>query len=256
MVDMEWASPYVSDPFSYTPLGTSNKRVRLLRMSRDRYGYLKCTLGHFRVIKAPTYRAISYMWGSSQDKKDICVNGRRLAIRASLYSFFEVAKTRLLNKWLWIDQVFLAYLISAAANRCQVCINQNSTIERNDQVQLMSEIFSGAKKVISWVDPARCFPIRGSRDCDRRCTRYRHRIGYHPREGLCSSLCRFLWHSYWGRLWIAQEILLAQHVIIWFGTEVYTWQDIDRHVSNISNGPVPPAREIRDAYIERVSTVL
>lgn len=114
----------------------------------------------------------------------------------------------------------------------------------------MSEIFSGAKEVISWVDPARCFLIRGSRDCDRRCTRYRHRIGYQPREGLCSSLCRFLWHPYWGRLWIAQEILLAQHVIIWFGTEVYTWQDIDRHVSNISNDPVPPAREIRDAYIE------
>lgn len=59
--------------------------------------------------------------------------------------------------------------------------------------------------------------------CSPDCEDHNHEI----RPGLCSWRYRLLKHSYWRRVWIIQELLLASSVIIWFyDTTIITLQDM------------------------------
>ena len=66
----------------------------------------------------------------------ILVNVQSYMVRQNLFDFLHQARHRFASTWLWIDAV---------------CIDQNTTIEQNHQVRLMSEIYSKAKLVVIWL---------------------------------------------------------------------------------------------------------
>jgi hypothetical protein len=84
------------------------------------------------------YVALSYVWGSSTETRDIIVNGCTLTISASLESTL-----RNIRHWngfdvlrLWVDAI---------------CVNQADNEERSDQVRRMGAIYSVARRTIIYL---------------------------------------------------------------------------------------------------------
>lgn len=83
------------------------------------------------------YTALSYVWGDAKvDRRTIYSGDTELSVTANLFHalcrFRDVSETR---TW-WIDAV---------------CINQSSTTERTQQVRMMMEIYTKAKKTVMWL---------------------------------------------------------------------------------------------------------
>jgi hypothetical protein len=90
------------------------------------------------VDNSPKYEALSYTWGESRFDFPITLNGRKFYITASLGTALLYA-FRGRTTPIWIDQI---------------CINQKSNEEKNAQLPLMSNIYSGAAEVRIWLGEA------------------------------------------------------------------------------------------------------
>lgn len=119
-----------------------------------------------------------------------------------------------------------------------ICINQKSDEERNSQVPLMAEIFGLASEVILWIGEGEGDEnleairfLHGLADLyDMEPSVARQLVSYIVREpGLRSSwlaLGQFLAKEWWKRLWILQEIVLAQSAILVCGRFCAKWEHI------------------------------
>ena len=85
------------------------------------------------------YDALSYVWGPASDRVDIQCNGQTVSITQSLAEALLHLRSDTDKRTLWIDQL---------------CINQEDTGERNQQVTLMGDIYSLARKVVVWLGPS------------------------------------------------------------------------------------------------------
>lgn len=225
--------------FQHEPINTANGEIRLFKLLSDLDGHylIQCEIFLVRLDDAPAYRAISYEWGPSQPTRPILVNGSPLKIRKNLWLFLDVLRRRTTetDALLWADQI---------------CIDQMNVKERNHQVRLMGTLYSRADKVLAWlgpvvpgdlIDPAvilekhsmyigpdcspdcklqhRCACLR----CDKASCQYRHECG-----GSCAACDYALLEapskkpyfellSYWNRLWIIQELVLAKEIVLFVG---------------------------------------
>jgi hypothetical protein len=168
---------------------------------------ISCRLRVVALDKAPTYTALSYVWGSSTNTKEITLDGRPFPVRHNLWNFLqqwqatrEGAKDA--NHFLWIDAI---------------CINQDSVSERNHQVPMMREIYSKAAKVVAWLGV-------GPKSVVNAIKQIRHWDSQHFDGKVLldvkmelSYLDRLTSSDYWNRLWIIQEYILAKEVELWCG---------------------------------------
>ena len=159
----------------------------------------------------------------------IKLNGRQFRVRKNLWDFLYTARFKsnasgtgyATVRW-WIDAI---------------CIDQTNFVEKGQQVRIMGEIYTGAKRVILWLgkgdaclpsslhvlrlqsyilneryaefaDPAKRIPdhITGSS------SRY-----WKPTRSEIALLIHASSSGYWTRAWVVQEISLAQEVLIWQG---------------------------------------
>jgi hypothetical protein len=139
------------------------------------------------------YTAISYTWGKEMSLSNLTVNGYRLEVTKNL----EIAlrHLRLIDdtKTLWIDAL---------------CIDQNNILERNQQVQLMAQLYATATETIIWLGPAADGSdwvldkmISGEvEDNDAFAFSYR--------------LLQLLSRPWWTRVWVIQEVVFSRAAII------------------------------------------
>ena len=156
----------------------------------------------------PPYIALSYMWGSYEDTVSITVNRATLNITRNLWDFVQILHARGKThdaQYFWADQV---------------CMNQQDIAERDHQVGLMGAIFSGAQCVYAYLGPEPdLHSIRadsrllGSVGTIRECG---SQFGAKEDDQLLIWL-EIATRPYWQRLWIVQEIWLAQSVLFWCG---------------------------------------
>jgi hypothetical protein len=152
----------------------------------------------FDLSNAPPFTALSYTWGPVSSTFDIFVNGEPVSIRKGLYRFLQAYDG---DAYLWIDQI---------------CIDQSNVLERNHQVGMMSSIYTQCRSVIIWLGRLR--------------TRPRAPIIFNSTRNV-EALAAILQHEYFTRLWIVQEVLLAQdiHVLCHFpavGSIWVSWVDM------------------------------
>jgi hypothetical protein len=104
-----------------------------------------CSLVYASLIKPPEYTALSYCWGDASKTTKIRIeNWGNVEVTTNLEEALK--SVRPLNiigpggssrpKLLWVDAL---------------CINQQDSLERSQQVRQMRQIYSRAKEVISWV---------------------------------------------------------------------------------------------------------
>ncbi|KAI4638477.1 hypothetical protein J4E93_010031 [Alternaria ventricosa] len=82
------------------------------------------------------YEAISYAWGDLNDRKTVVCNGHVVSTTRSLLEALQRFRCADTTRTLWADEL---------------CINQADNEERTAQVQRMLYIYSGAVRVLVWL---------------------------------------------------------------------------------------------------------
>ncbi|CZR65729.1 uncharacterized protein PAC_15629 [Phialocephala subalpina] len=146
------------DRYQYKPLSSSGKQIRLVvvhprvpsRPEEIRVTIFETPLeAEHRVW--PTFMALSYVWGDTNDRRDLTVvdlkdepGSDHLASPKCLSVTANLVEALTHRPWpdkhciLWIDAI---------------CINQEDLDERSEQVKLMAEIYSSASQVHAWLGP-------------------------------------------------------------------------------------------------------
>ncbi|KAF5646236.1 heterokaryon incompatibility protein [Fusarium sp. NRRL 52700] len=124
----------------YHPLASNKKHseIRICILLPKSHGTMvSCELETLNLLEDKIdYEALSYAWGSSEDKATITVNKTTLQVTQNLKDALTYLRHDSKPRSLWIDAI---------------CINQSDVDERNSQVRLMGCIYSSALCVISWL---------------------------------------------------------------------------------------------------------
>lgn len=207
--------------FAYSgPL--QGRRIRLIRVLPD----FEASILSVRLVEEPLddteFEALSYVWGDQTGKMRIRCNGQWAEIGANLHAALHERRRRMSAGLLWADQI---------------CINQNDIKEKNHQVRLMSAIYTKADRVIIWLgtqEPGDLEAMRLASTLYQKCNgdQYDPDIGaydFHNFEcqsrGLpdpefnptWNALFQVIANSWFGRVWVIQELLMARRSVMWKG---------------------------------------
>lgn len=209
--------------FQYEPLNLAKPSIRLIRvLPRRDGGEIVCEI--VAVERPTTYSALSYHWGPPGDEHAITLISSKTGqtgitrVRRNLFEFLVRASATeeyRRPRW-WIDAL---------------CIDQVRVDERNHQVQQMDSIYADAKRVHIWLGPeyaiARVFVLL------HRYLKIRHNKSFDndkfSRKFVNDRLCRegisrLRSHPYWSRLWIIQEVLLSEDLLVVAGHFSIPWE--------------------------------
>ncbi|KAI0135830.1 HET-domain-containing protein [Daldinia grandis] len=203
----------------------------------DRQDEIKISLTVVEFLEAnpPTYEALSYVWGSEDNLEAV-----RIITDAEKTFLFPI--TRNLS-------IALRYLRRPSEPRIvwadAICINQSNSIEKSQQVMRMGPIFRSASRVVGFLgeenndsahamnimsyigsqvdvnwEPVNMWPAKYCTDStisDKSCI-----LPVATRD-MC-AIYHILHRHWYERLWIRQEILLANsHAILKCGTAQTSW---------------------------------
>jgi hypothetical protein len=142
------------DRYQYEPLSSSGKQIRLVilhplvpsRPEEIRVSIFEAPLEAERRVLYKEFMALSYVWGDTNDRRDLMVVGlggdptpKRLSVTANLAEALPYLPWPDSRRILWIDAI---------------CINQEDMDERAEQVKLMAEIYTSSKHVLAWLGPS------------------------------------------------------------------------------------------------------
>lgn len=253
-----------SDPHSYQPLDAYGNVIRLLVLSdgANDAEQIKCGLVHLslddktltagripakdtpgflRTRSARTsYAALSYTWGDMQKKASVNLDGHQFPVTTNLEAALRQMRKRAQppirpkytphESYWWID-----------AN----CVNQEDLAERNRQVAIMRKIYKSASSVQVWLGEAADqsemamnvisqptnVPKRGPGEPEIQYPT----IANDQKVLHWKTIAALLQRPWWERVWVRQEIAVAQSITFHCGDSTCTFQDIGASVERLTN---------------------
>jgi hypothetical protein len=144
------------------------------------------------------FDALSYTWGTTKAADTVIVNDWPLEITQNLNLALRHLRHPEQARVMWIDAL---------------CINQQDIDERNYQVPLMGSIYAGATQITVWLGPA-----ADESDLVMEVIRSSDMQDVNP---FCLSIdiLRLMSRSWWTRVWVIQEVALAQRAVIHCGMQ-------------------------------------
>ncbi|KAH8587866.1 heterokaryon incompatibility protein-domain-containing protein [Bisporella sp. PMI_857] len=238
----------------YTPLD-STREIRLLRLhSRSSSSKtssvqieenvpIYCDLYPvaFHEARNQGYEALSYTWGTSKDPLSIQVNGTEVPVTRNLHVALQHLRVETSEVVLWVDAL---------------CINQMNEKEKNEQVNMMRDIYAYAKSTRVWLGPVvktsdeimvqlaqigktvidcGAFDLfirmttlsikdpSGAVQAEEQATKLvedmldRSLAQLEDSLRLLTGFCDLLSRPYWSRVWILQEIVVSRNVEVYCG---------------------------------------
>ncbi|KAF1987511.1 HET-domain-containing protein, partial [Aulographum hederae CBS 113979] len=119
----------------YRPLDPTGGQVRILDIlpSKLSSAPISCVLKHITSSENPVYKALSYTWGRPEPKMSIILDGETFPTLENLEAALRRLRRPKTTRTFWIDAL---------------CINQDDTDERAQQVGLMDQIYRNATQVV------------------------------------------------------------------------------------------------------------
>ncbi|KLU81137.1 hypothetical protein MAPG_00232 [Magnaporthiopsis poae ATCC 64411] len=186
----------------YQPLDPSRREIRLIEIASfdpcDKSDVISCQLHVVSLIDKPYFVALSYVWGDPKDTIEILVNGTPIqatinlagALRQAVIHAPKHIPSEDDSAWTDIESDDDGDFTNGDAPHTAptagdwsalrfwadaVCINQEDTDEKNHQIPLMKDIYSGARLVVGSLghgeDPKLDLALKGLKDlfnvCDR-----------------------------------------------------------------------------------------
>ncbi|KAL8785641.1 MAG: hypothetical protein Q9195_008561 [Heterodermia aff. obscurata] len=192
----------------YADLNLQVKQIRLLEIHQGAFlDQIFCSLSTALLTESPQYDALSYVWGDSHAKKPVMAGGIPVRVTENLDAAMRHLRRFDRSIFVWIDAL---------------CINQENTPERNQQVAMMGDIYQGAQEVFAWLG-----------DLDAETDKILSMIEifsgdlmlhwdpvlpHAVAEDMVSAsqfegLCRLLSRPWWTRVWTVQEAILPERLI-------------------------------------------
>ncbi|KAI6088049.1 heterokaryon incompatibility protein-domain-containing protein [Hypoxylon rubiginosum] len=194
--------------------------IRLLQLEPGAYDDpLRGRLFHADIDKAQQqYMALSYVWGRPDYNHMhlIRIDNGCLQVWDNLNTALRTLRSEHRTVTLWVDAL---------------CINQNDVVERGEQVQLMTKIYTGATGVYSWIGdatPASTVGMEilsyllGDGPFDDGAPWYRR-----PASEVAEGLDDIIGRVYFQRIWIVQEAAVGRRVTLQVGHLSITWEAAD-----------------------------
>jgi hypothetical protein len=232
------------------PFTEAAGQIRLLKLNpSESPDTIEANMAVVDLETVPRFAAISYTWGASHPTKTIHIVNISVEVGENCwYALWQARKNRP-DTWVWIDAI---------------CIDQANMAEKKLQVWRMGRLYASAERVcVSFghggddcdkiVDTLRRLksgemvldPLRRRRpfyssddysaddhsaDYMWRSQRQKQWSNILQDSGDLSSLLlahrSFIERPYWGRLWVVQEVILANIVEAWCGQYVIPWNSL------------------------------
>ncbi len=227
--------------FVHDPLDLTKDQIRLLRISSKESGIIQCDTKPFDRKSCPPYTALSYLWGPPLPARIISLNDKPFEIRENLWDFFEQLLEGLIPciqdgkgldiDYLWVDQL---------------CIDQSSIAEKSSQVNQMTRVYEDAHQVMVCLGKASSTSSMALKSLPHLVQQYRImsfrtfaiknllKRADHPKKQFAErcvhelrGLAEIFQRQYWSRVWIAQEFILPQSVLLVCGADVVDWGHLE-----------------------------
>jgi hypothetical protein len=235
--------------FEHDPLPDSTTHLRLLHITHgDFERHVECEVSTWPIETSPLYYAISYTWGDPAATAEITLNGRPFVVRQNCEYVLQQAFASKASWYFWVDTL---------------CIDQSRIQERGHQVGIMGQIYSGAQHVFACVGPHADDSEYLQHICERynsmfddisssirlstiaygtlstRCdlnnpirertwlgVLYLLLMGASKRLKLYQAFVSFMRRPYFTRVWVLQELFLAEQISYCCGTTVQLVTDL------------------------------
>ncbi|KAJ3525108.1 hypothetical protein NM208_g11783 [Fusarium decemcellulare] len=190
----------------------ASKKVDVLKQKRNRQIGVNEQVIRFnctrREYSLQDYDALSYTWGDPSRTHSIIVNNKLLGIAQNLYTALIQLRSATEPRILWIDAI---------------CIDQDNIQERSHQVQMMRRVFSAASSVIVWLgDPQGNVDSTLDMVLDYNRREVPEAVFDYPEKPLI-GLSNLFRRSWWKRIWIVQEVVVARELVILLGRTIFPW---------------------------------
>ena len=201
--------PMTASPQPYQPLNSESREIRVLELSGGSWQEgLAGTLRTASLDSQPSYEALSYTWGVSNESRSITIDKHStVSITDNLARALRRLRGRLTKRTIWCDAI---------------CIDQSNIEEREHQVSIMGDIYKGAVTVLVWLGE---YPNASS--SDQWFMRRPHWKRSGSRDVINSRGRRFAkaidaairetqprWSN---RAWTVQEFVLSKETMLCFG---------------------------------------
>ncbi|PCD21117.1 hypothetical protein AU210_016543 [Fusarium oxysporum f. sp. radicis-cucumerinum] len=213
------------------PLDHLRRGVRVLVIHEGRSnGPVECSLKIVSLDEVPAcFDALSYVWGNSNETKNIIVNHLSVTVTKSLAKALENLRDHSVSRAQIFDQLTLTIWVDA------VCINQDDLLERSQQVQMIGDIYSSARHVVIWLGDGDehtdyALDMMNSTNfqeglSDLAISRRRPRQEEIMVDVIFNQvLCKSKW---WQRVWVRQEFILAtKEPVFCCGAKIILWDHL------------------------------
>lgn len=172
----------------------------------------------FSISTAPSYTALSYVWGTGTPSHLIRLNDSDFAVRQNLWSCLHYL-TKLLTSsyyrpewsYIWVDAI---------------CIDQSNNEEKNTQIRMMDRIFSSANVVTAWLGFQHSPSTFQWRETGVRAVE--HEDWY-----LADNVLDIAARPNWSRMWIVQEMILAKEVQLLVSDALFSFTELASYVGKV-----------------------
>ncbi|KAL2037799.1 hypothetical protein N7G274_009524 [Stereocaulon virgatum] len=237
--------------YEYSPLNEEASEIRLMKLLPGRFrDRIRITLetATFTKTQTPQYEALSYVWGSKENPVQLSIktemtgwrSAPRTRERAKIehvqYSTLSVTRNlgiavRHLRRKdeariLWIDAI---------------CVDQRNIKERGHQVARMADVYSLASRVVVWLGPETGDSALAIRNIDGLGSQlevdwHTYVITSNPNGEInwpdvpWNAIIDLLNRSWFERLWVFQEVRLANTADVLCGDQLVSWEAFRRAV--------------------------
>lgn len=225
MTDMLHSKTVTMNGFPYQSLKSDKSSIRLIQLQPAAIftSDVHCDIYHISLDTNPVYEALSYAWGDANITETIYIQQHPVQATVNLVSALRHLRLQDVPRTLWVDAV---------------CIDQTNLEERGSQVAFMARIYSRAKCDVLWISNDPTDDARNAfsfvKDLSIFADHYNNESQSVRRlrsdktiEQAFFALRRdqrsenlykiFNFPLVWTRIWIVQEVAMAQNVIMQCG---------------------------------------
>lgn len=220
---------------------SNNSCIRLLKILPGRAGRpVVCELEvtDLSSLDVPPYEALSYVWGPPDMNEQIEINGHKINVSQALLHALLHLRIATTARTLWIDAL---------------CINQFDLAERSYQVLLMPLVYSKATRVVLWLGKTEPWGLHYAIESAKSLKVSTSRTETSAPDfhfGVAYVAAKLLRRSYWTRVWVVQELVLAEDILVACGETTCQWKTLQQIVAgSISHSFFPTNHVYLDQFL-------
>jgi Heterokaryon incompatibility protein (HET) len=218
----EHKPPHRYKATTYQRLTNPRRSIRLLNLFGSRTKnleiYCELVVTDFEEktgLTAEKYEAVSWCWGRAKPTAYINIRkGEKFYAKyvpEDLIHALQALRYPQKNRYLWIDAI---------------CINQEYLLEKNHQVEMMSDIYGKADKVCVWLgvgDDSSKAALKFIKNEVLQLQNFDDLCKSEKASAKWGALLDLMQRPWFSRRWVVQEIALARKAMIYCGDDRISW---------------------------------